>query len=336
MKCLLLILALFVCAHAGAQSAVQPAAPSAALNPARTDYAQADIVVARDGTGNFRNIQDAINSIRDFRPEGRVRIFVKNGTYKEKIIVPNQKTNITLVGESADKTIITWDDHANIDKMGTFKTYTILIQGDGFEAENITVENDAAQLGQAVAVHVEADRVVFRNCRLLGNQDTLFTGKAGTRQYYDHCYIEGTTDFIFGPATAWFEACTIHSKKNSYITAASTPEDMPFGYVFNRCMLTAAPGIEKVYLGRPWRPYAATLFMHCSLGSHILPEGWDNWRNAENEKTARYAEYKNEGPGADFTGRVAWSRRLSEKEAKQYTPEDVFSRNDKWTPNNSE
>ncbi len=315
-----------LCAHTKAQSPT----------PAQADFAQADVVVARDGTGNFRNIQDAINSIRDFRPEGRVRIFVKNGTYKEKIIVPNQKTNITLVGESADKTIITWDDHANIDKMGTFKTYTILIQGDGFEAENITFENNAAQLGQAVAVHVEADRVVFKNCRLIGNQDTLFTGKAGTRQYYDHCYIEGTTDFIFGPATAWFESCSIYSKKNSYITAASTPQDTAYGYVFNQCTLTAAEGIDKVYLGRPWRPYAATVFLKCTLGNHILPDGWDNWRNVENEKTARYAEYKNTGAGAVTVSRVAWSRQLTDKEAKQYTLENVFSRSDKWTPMSNE
>ncbi len=314
-----------LCACTNAQNVVP--------NPAQVDFAEADVVVARDGTGNFRNIQDAINSIRDFRPEGRVRIFVKNGTYKEKIVVPNHKINITLVGESVDKTIVTWDDHAKIDNMGTFKTYTILIQGDGFEAENITFENNAEQLGQAVAVHVEADRVVFKNCRLLGNQDTLFTGKAGARQYFENCYIEGTTDFIFGPATVWFENCTIHSKRNSFVTAASTPEDIPFGYVFNRCTLTAAPGIDKVYLGRPWRAYAAVLFMNCTLGAHILPEGWENWRNPENEKTARYAEYKNTGPGAATKGRVTWSRQLFADEVKQYTLTNVFSRNDQWTPN---
>jgi pectinesterase len=297
------------------------------------DFRQDDVVVARDGTGDFRTVQEAINSIRDFRPEGRVRIFVKNGIYKEKIIVPAQKTNITLVGESIDKTIITWDDHANIDKMGTFKTYTILIQGDGFEAENITFENNAAQLGQAVAVHVEADRVQFRNCRLLGNQDTLYTGNAGCRQYYENCYIEGTTDFIFGPATAWFENCELHSKKHSFITAASTPENIKFGYVFNKCRLTAAEGITKVHLGRPWRPYAAVLFMHCEMGSHILPKGWDNWRDPENEKTARYAEYKNTGPGADTKDRVPWSRQLTDKEAALYTKENVFTcNNDNWLP----
>jgi pectinesterase len=289
------------------------------------------IVVSRDGTGNYRNVQDAINSIRAYMPD-ETTIFIKNGVYKEKVVVPSWVTNLTLIGESVDKTIITWDDHANIDKMGTFRTYTIWIQGNGFRAENITFENNAAQLGQAVAVHVDGDRAVFINCRLLGNQDTLLTANQESRQYYESCYIEGTTDFIFGPATAWFESCRIHSKKNSYITAASTVQDKKYGYIFNRCRLTADEGIDKVYLGRPWRPYAATLFMRCELGSHILPEGWDNWRNPENEKTARYAEYKNFGPGATTEGRAAWCRQLTDEEAEEYTIEKVFARNDKWIP----
>jgi pectin methylesterase-like acyl-CoA thioesterase len=214
--------------------------------------------------------------------------------------------------------------------MGTFRTYTLLVQGEGFTAENLTIENNAELLGQAVAVHVEADRVLFRNCRLLGNQDTLFTGTDGNRQYYDRCYIEGTTDFIFGPATAWFEACTIHSKKNSYVTAASTAAGRKFGYVFNHCTLTAAAGIDSVFLGRPWRPHAAVVFMHCTLGAHIVPAGWDNWRNPDNERTARYAEYKNTGPGATIAGRVAWSRQLTDVEAAAYTLQNVFTRNDTW------
>ncbi|MCL2133535.1 MAG: pectinesterase family protein, partial [Bacteroidales bacterium] len=298
---------LSVCAHTSAHfsltAPVEAAIPE--VQEAEKGQRSMDIVVARDGTGNFRNIQEAINSVRDFRPEGRVRIFVKNGLYKEKIIVPANKTNISLVGESVEKTIITWDDHAKIESMGTFKTYTILIQGDGFEAENITFENNAEQLGQAVAVHIEADKVQFRNCRLLGNQDTLYTGKAGARQYFADCYIEGTTDFIFGPSTVWFENCTVHSKKNSFITAASTPEDIAYGYVFNRCTLTAEEGIDKVYLGRPWRAHAAVVFMYCDVGAHILPEAWENWRNPENEKTARFSEYRNTGLGANTSDRVS-------------------------------
>ncbi len=291
-----------------------------------------NIVVSRDGTGNFRNIQEAVNSIRAYMAD-KTTIFIKNGVYKEKIVIPSWVTNLTLIGESVEKTIITWDDHANIDKMGTFKTYTIWVQGVGFTAENITFENNAAQLGQAVAVHVDGDKAVFRNCRFLGNQDTLLTANQESRQYYENCYIEGTTDFIFGPATAWFERCHIHSKKNSYITAASTVQEKLFGYIFNNCKLTAADGIDQVYLGRPWRPFAATLFMNCELGAHILPQGWDNWRNPENEKTARYAEYKNFGPGARTKERVTWSKQLSDEEAKKYTIENVFSREDKWLPN---
>ncbi|MHC1704220.1 MAG: pectinesterase family protein [Tenuifilaceae bacterium] len=290
-----------------------------------------NIVVSRDGTGNFRNLQEAINSIRAYMAT-RTTIFIKNGVYKEKIIVPSWVTNLTIIGESVEKTIITWDDHANIDKMGTFKTYTIWVQGNGFRAENITFENNAAQLGQAVAVHVDGDKSVFLNCRLLGNQDTLLTANQESRQYYENCYIEGTTDFIFGPATVWFENCHIHSKKNSYITAASTVQEKEFGYIFNRCRLTANEGITKVYLGRPWRPFAATLFMNCELGSHILPQGWENWNNPENEKTARYSEYKNTGPGSNSKERVSWSHQLTDNEAKKYTIENVFNRDDKWIP----
>ena len=293
-----------------------------------------NIVVSRDGTGNFRNLQEAINSIRAYMAN-RTTIFIKNGVYKEKVIVPSWVTNLTLIGESVDKTIITWDDHANIDKMGTFKTYTIWVQGNGFRAENITFENNAAQLGQAVAVHVDGDKAVFINCKLLGNQDTLLTANQESRQYYENCYIEGTTDFIFGPAMAWFENCQIHSKKNSYITAASTVQENKYGYVFNKCRFTAVDSVTKVYLGRPWRPYACTVFMNCELGSHILPEGWDNWRNAENEKTARYSEYKNYGPGAKVDKRVSWSHQLTDDQVKEYTIEKVFSRNDKWVPVNN-
>ena len=295
----------------------------------------ADIVVSPDGTGDFRTVQEAVSSVRNYRPEKRTVILLKKGIYREKLVIPASQTNITLVGEDVNHTIITWNDHAKINNMGTFRTYTVLVQGEGFTAENITFENNAEPLGQAVAVHVEADRVMFRNCRLLGNQDTLFTGTDGSRQYYEHCYIEGTTDFIFGPATAWFEGCTIHSKKNSYVTAASTGAARPFGYVFNRCTLTAAAGVNKVYLGRPWRPYAAVVFMHCTLGAHILPAGWDNWRNPDNEKTARYAEYKNTGPGAPVEERVGWSRQLTDAEAATYTLTGVFTRNDTWNIGNN-
>ncbi|MDR2938538.1 MAG: pectin esterase [Prevotellaceae bacterium] len=298
-------------------------------------FAQAqtyDIIVATDSSGDFTSIQAAVMSVRDYRPEGETKLFIKKGVYREKLVIPAFKTQITLIGEDVNETIITWDDHANINKMGTFKTYTLQVLGCDFRAENLTIENAAPQLGQAVAVHVEGDRVVFKNCRLLGNQDTLFTGNGDSRQLYLSCYIEGTTDFIFGPATAWFENCTLHSKRNSYVTAASTPANHEFGYVFNGCTLTAAKDIEKVHLGRPWRAHAAVLFMNCNIGAHILPAGWHNWGDPKREPTSRYAEYKNTGAGADVSQRVAWSRQLSDDEAKKYTIENAMKGCDGWSP----
>lgn len=173
---------------------------------------------------------------------------------------------------------------------------------------------------------------MFVNCRFLGNQDTIYTGTEGARLLFTNCYIEGTTDFIFGPSTALFEYCELHSKRDSYITAASTPQSEEFGYVFKNCKLTAAPGVKKVYLGRPWRPYAATVFINCEFGNHIRPEGWHNWRNPENEKTARYAEFGNTGAGADTSGRVAWAKQLTNKEAMKYTPQNIFKESSNWYP----
>ena len=195
------------------------------------------LFVSRDGTAEFRNIDDAIEVCRAFMEYHKV-IFVKKGVYKEKLVIPSWLNNIEICGEDRDQTLITYDDHANIKlagnnkPMGTFRTYTVKIEGNDIIFKNITVENNAARLGQAVAIHTEGDRLVFINCRFLGNQDTVYTGIAGTRLYFKDCYIEGTTDFIFGPATAWFEGCTIFSKINSYITAASTPADKTYGYIF--------------------------------------------------------------------------------------------------------
>lgn len=294
------------------------------------------IFVARDGTGEFRTLSEAIEVCRAFMDYTKV-IYVKKGLYKEKVVVPQWLTNIEIVGEDRDETIITYDDHANIklpgtDRgMGTFRSYTMRVEGNGITFKNITIENNAAQLGQAVALHTEGDRLTFINCRLLGNQDTIYTGTAGTRLYFKDCYIDGTTDFIFGPSTAWFENCTIHSKRNSYVTAASTPKDVKYGYVFNNCRLTADPGVTKVYLGRPWRDYGYTLFMNCELGAHIRPEGWHPWQK-ERMNTARYLEYNNRGEGAKTDKRASWSRRLTKKEAAEVTPASVFTINDTWTP----
>lgn len=291
------------------------------------------LFVARDGTGQFRTIGEAVEVCRAFMEYHKV-IFVKKGIYKEKLIIPSWVTNIEICGEDAQKTVITYDDHANIhipkvggegtQPMGTFRTYTLKVEGQDITLRNITIENNSARLGQAVALHTEGDRLKFINCRFLGHQDTVYTGVGGTRCYFFDCYIEGTTDFIFGPSTAWFEQCVIHSKADSYITAASTPRDVTYGYVFNRCRLTADATVSKVYLGRPWRPYAYTLFMNTEMGGHILPQGWHNWNNADNERTARYCEYQSSGPGANSASRVAWSRQLSSKEAAALTPQKVL------------
>ncbi len=294
------------------------------------------IVVARDGTGEFRNVAEALEVCRAFMDYHKV-IFVKKGIYKEKIVVPQWLTNIEILGEDCANTVITYDDHANIklpgtDRgMGTFRTYTVKVQGSGITFRNITIENNSPRMGQAVALHTEGDRIILVNCRLLGHQDTVYTGTAGTRLLFKDCYIEGTTDFIFGPSTAWFEGCEIHSKANSYITAASTPKEQPYGYVFNRCRLTADAAVTKVYLGRPWRDYGYTLFMDCELGGHIRPEGWHYWQK-EREQTARYAEYNNHGEGAETSRRVAWSRQLTKKEAGKITMGTVFGVSNGWTP----
>lgn len=290
------------------------------------------LVVARDGTGDYRTLTEAMEGIRAFM-DYKVTVLIKNGLYKEKVVVPSWLQNVDFVGEDAEKTIITYDDHANINKMGTFRTYTLKVEGNNLTFRNLTIENNAAQLGQAVALHTEGDRLLFVNCRLLGNQDTVYTGVAGTRLCFLNCYIEGTTDFIFGPSTALFQDCTIHSKRNSYITAASTPQDVAVGYVFRNCRLTAVPGVNKVYLGRPWRPYAATVFIRCQLGKHIRPAGWDNWRNEANERTARYAEYKCTGEGAATDGRVKWARQLTDEEAARYDDtEYLFGLCKQWSP----
>ena len=289
------------------------------------------LVVSRDGTGDFRTLQEAVESARAFM-DYTVTIYVKNGVYKEKVIVPSWVENIDIIGEDRDKTIITYDDHANINKMCTFRTYTVKVEGSDITFKNLTIENNAAQLGQAVALHTEGDRLKFINCRILGNQDTIYTGAKFTRLYFKDCYIDGTTDFIFGPSTALFENCMIHSKRNSYVTAASTPKEAKYGYIFKHCKLTAEPGVDKVYLGRPWRPYAYTLFIECELGKHIVPAGWHNWGKQSNEETARYMEYKNTGEGANVSERVAWSKQLTKKEAEAVTVDAIFGTQSNWNP----
>lgn len=293
---------------------------------------QYDIVVDRAGRGHFRNVQEALDSVKKINTDNIITIFIRDGIYKEKIDLTADISNVHLIGESRDKTIITYDDHANINNMRTFKTYTFRISGHDLLFENLTIENSALQLGQAVAAHIEGDRIVFKNCKFLGNQDTIYAGNDNSRQYFENCYIEGTTDFIFGPSSAWFENCEIFCKKDSYITAGNTPENVEFGYIFNNCKVRLADGIYQVYLGRPWRPHAMTLFMNTDLGEGIKAAGWHNWDKETNQKTARYMEYNNFGEGANTSERVEWSRVLNKNEAEKYTLKNVLNGSDNWNP----
>nr|WP_315148543.1 pectinesterase family protein [uncultured Flavobacterium sp.] len=288
-----------------------------------------NIVVDKNGSGDFTTIQEAINAAKAF-PSERITIFVKNGVYYEKVKIHSWNPYISLIGESREKTIISYDDYfnkINIGRNSTFYTYTVLVEGNDFIAKNLTIQNTSGPVGQAVALNVNANRVIISNCSLLGNQDTLYTSGEGTKNYFKDCYIEGTTDFIFGDATVLFENCIINSKSNSYITAASTPQNTEFGYVFKNCKLTANENVTEVYLGRPWRIYAKTVFINCEMGKHIKPEGWHNWSKSEAEKTAFYAEYNCSGEGFQPTKRVVWSRQLKKSEAKKYTIENVMGLN---------
>lgn len=268
-----------------------------------------ELTIAADGTGDFTTFTDAFEAIRAYM-DYRVTVHIKNGTYREKIIVPAWIENVDFIGENPDSTIIVYGDYAGLDNMGTFRTYTMRVDGCDMTFSNLTIANDAGRVGQAVALHTEGTRLEFRNCRLLGNQDTVLTAGRGADLKFDNCYIEGTTDFIFGPSSALFTDCILHSKADSFITAASTPQNVEIGYVFKNCKLTADPGVTKVYLGRPWRPYAYTAFIDCEMGGHITPAGWDNWRNPDNEQTARYSESGSTGPGANPTARVSWATTL--------------------------
>lgn len=288
-------------------------------------------VVAQDGSGDFVSIQEAIDASKAFPPE-RVKIFLKEGVYNEKVKVHSWNTRLSLIGENKETTIITYNDYFDkIDRgrNSTFHTYTLLVEGNDFLAENLTVENSAGPMGQAVALHVEADRSIFKNCRFLGNQDTIYAAGEGSRQYFEDCYIEGTTDFIFGGATAVFENCTIHSKSNSYITAASTPKNIDYGFVIKNSRLTSGQNVDSVYLGRPWRDFARTVFLNTHMGSHIRPEGWHNWNRPEAEKTVFYAEYGNTGPGYQPSERVSWSNQLSEQGTENYRLNQIFKG---WNP----
>lgn len=297
--------------------------------PANAQEAEAyDFIVATDGSGNFKTVQQAINAVPDFRKK-TTTIFIKKGVYKEKLILPASKTNVTFIGEDKNETILTYDDFAskkNIfgEEMGTTGSSSFFVFGDDFTAENLTFENSSGPVGQAVAVRIDGNHVIFRNCRFLGFQDTLYPHGENSHQYYKDCYIEGTVDFIFGWSTAVFESCEIFCKNGGYITAASTNPDSRYGFVFINCRITGDAPDHSFYLGRPWRPYAQTVFINCFLDKHIKPEGWHNWDKKQAEKTAFYGEYRNTGPGYTPKQRVKWSKQLGYDEFREYSLKKIF------------
>lgn len=292
-----------------------------------------DFVVAKDGTGNYTTVQEAISNVPDFR-KVRTTIFIKKGSYKEKLILPASKTNVSFIGEDLENTILTYDDYASKknrfnEEIGTTGSTSFFIFGDGFTAENITFENAAGPVGQAVAVRIDGDMVAFKNCRFLGFQDTLYPHSETSRQYYQGCYIEGTVDFIFGWSTAVFDRCTIFSKDHGYVTAPSTNENAKYGFVFLNCKITGSASEHSVYLGRPWRPNAKAAFIQCELDRNIKPEAWHNWNKPNSEETTYFAEYKNIGPGAQGT-RVKWSHQLTASEVQNYTIGNILG---EWSVN---
>lgn len=294
---------------------------------------KADLIVAKDGSGDFSTVQDAFLAVPDYRKQETV-IYIKAGIYKEKLILPSTKVNVTIVGEDAEKTVLTYDDYSSKltrfgEGTGTSGSSSFFIFGNNFTAKNITFENSAGNVGQAVAVRIDGDRVQFFNCRFLGNQDTLYPHSTTSRQYYKNCYIEGTVDFIFGSSTALFDSCTIYCKQGGYITAASTARDSKYGFIFRNCKIEGTAPAGSVYLGRPWRDHAKTVYINCEMSDIIQPKGWHDWGKEAAHQTTFYAEYNNSGTGADLTQRVNWMHRLSKEEEQEMTYENLFEADDK-------
>jgi pectinesterase len=313
--------------------------------PAR---AEQTLTVAANSGGDFNTIQAAIAAVPDNSPD-RTVIHIRPGTYQGPIHLPKSKPKVTFEGEDAATTIVTYGLNVYEILEGQSRQFSgtgVVILGDDFRAEKITFRNTSGDHGQALALRIDGDRAVLQKCRMLGWQDTLMINNG--RQYFKDCYIEGRVDFIYGSATAVFDHSEIHSKNGGHITAASTPQDHPYGVVFLDCRLTGDPNPwvdpatgearnkssrpPRADLGRPWRPYGSVAYLRCEMGDHIKPEGWDNWRNPENEKTARYAEYRCTGPGADRSQRVSWARELTDDEAANYAIAKILGGSDGWVP----
>lgn len=317
---------LLVFAVLGSWPCSQPSVAAAPSEP--------DAVVAADGSGDFASIQKAVYAA-PYRKSGPPWVIrVKPGVYEERVYVQRERGCLRLVGDDAERTVLSAGLHAHLpgpdgEPIGTFRTATLQIDGDGFEVENMTIENAAGPVGQALALRADGDRLAFRNCRFLGWQDTMLLNRG--RHYFEDCTIKGHVDFIFGGATAWFEQCEIHCLKNGYITAASTPQSQEFGFVFHDCRISGADGV-RTFLGRPWRPYAMTMFLSTQMSDVVRPEGWNNWGNSKNETTARYTEHASTGPGANPGGRVDWAGSLTETAAREISRSKVLAGKDNWDP----
>ncbi len=317
-------------------------------NP-RTANDSYDAVVANDVSANYTNLQTAIEAAPDNGAQP-FRILIRPGSYEGQFIVPKEKSHIEFIGEDSTNTVLTYGLNVTESNEKTdmrFRGTGVIVLGNDFRATNITFQNTSGDHGQALALRVDGDRAVFERCRMLGWQDTLMINNA--RQYFTNCYVEGRVDFIYGSATAVFDSCEIRSKNGGHVTAANTPKNHPYGFVFLNCKLTGDPhpwinpqgiaanvntngSLPRADLGRPWRPYASVTYVNCELGDHIKPEGWNNWRNPTNELTARYAEYNSTGPGANPSQRFKWTRQLTEEEAKPLTVENILGGSDKWNP----
>lgn len=289
-------------------------------------------VDAHSDTG-FRHVQDAVDAAVTGASPAIVRVHA--GTYREVVEIPAGAPPIELVGDGAASTTIVFDNHAGrIDPatgkpFGTFGSATVFVRSDDFRASGLTFANDAGPVGQAVALVLVGTRAAFRDVRFLGHQDTLYLQGHDSVSWFGDCEIQGTVDFIFGAGTALFERCRIHSLGNGYVTAAATPQERPYGLVFRDCVLDAAPGVDAVYLGRPWRPHARVAFLDSTLGSHILPAGWHDWDKPERQASAFFAEAGNRGPGANTGARVAWAHPLDPAQAATYTRDAILGH---WRP----
>lgn len=325
------------------------------------------ITVSMFGDGDFKTIGDAILSIPDVHEE-TITIFVKPGVYNEKLFI--RKSNLKIIGQDPLTTVIRYNDGAKKlredgSEYRTSNTFTVLFAGRDITVENITIENYAGygeKVGQAVAAYIASDCTAFYNCRFIAFQDTIFVGEINeaqleklmlpdyfkntntpimfplVRNYFEDCYIRGDVDFIFGSNTCYFNRCTIdscelRSEETAYITAANTPISQEFGLVFYDCNLIGDAKENSVYLGRPWRSYAKTAFLHCNMEGHIKEEGWHNWDKPNAEVTCSYVEYANTGVGSKTNKRANFSKQLTNPGLEEYYhPLNVLRGEDLWNP----